>query len=458
MSITYPIIRLLIGTETLEFAGDKVMNATLVTEINPLSIELSISTLDFTIHNTDSSFSMFGGTYYQLLSERVPVMAYESVDGAEIFLGQFYLSEWKNVSETEFQFRAVDVIGVLDTIDYDGNFYSTAQTLEVIIADLLEPVDVLYTIDDSLKLIELKGWNPPGSYREALQQVCFAAGACVVTSGYDRLQIVPIKIPDISYDVFIKDSEKLMSRSMDLQPLITNIELVSHTYAEGTSLETIFDGYLAAGSHKIVFEKPHFNITVSGPGYTAFTLGTEGGDSITTEGEDYIELGGEYIFGANCLFLDIDTAGSVVITGYPWVDSQKSYLFAETGVSEYTKKRTLKIDSATLISADIAQDALDRVVAYYRQRYTQDLTTTWSVAKLGDNIKTSAFISKMITAIVQKLEISLTGGYLSKLYVRGIEMPYIPPISSPIRTARAGVSFSGVDLTRNNGWREYDHT
>jgi hypothetical protein len=181
MMITYPIIQIVIGEQTLEFSGEEVSYANLIEEINPISVEIPISAIEFNIISTDTSLSMFDGEVFQLLSERLPVFVYESVNGENTFLGKFYLEEWENVSDYEFHFRAIDILGVLDTIDYDGGFWDSPTTLQAVLSAILDPIDVLFSVDASIQDVERSGWNPPGTYRGAVQQVCFAAKATAST-------------------------------------------------------------------------------------------------------------------------------------------------------------------------------------------------------------------------------------------------------------------------------------
>lgn len=454
--ITYPIIQIEIGEQTLEFSGEEIAFANLIGEINPLSIEVPISAIEFNIISTDTSLSMFDGEVFKLLSERLPVFLYESVNGENNFLGKFYLEEWENISAYEFHFRAIDIIGVLDTMDYDGGFWDTATTLQSVLSAILDPIDVTFSVDPSIQSTEISGWNPPGTYRTALQQVCFAAKAMASTFGSNQLLISPSKIPSDVYDRKITDGEKLMDQSIKLKPLVTSIELVSHNYSQGDELQTIFEKYLEPGFYKIVFEQPYYNIIIDGPGYNPRLLITDGGDFVITDVEDFIEVGGEYVFGPNNLFLEVQEAGTVTVTGYPWVDSKRSFLFYESIEQEYANKNALKIADATMISVDNAQSVLDQAKDYYRQRYTKNISLLPSDVKTGDILLTHTIYQKNILGIVQKIDFDLAGGYIAKTDLLGIEPVYILPSENPTRRPRTGVAVCGADLTRQNMFREYE--
>ncbi len=453
---TYPVIQMTIGTTLMEFSNEQVIDAVIVEEVNVLGIELPASVLEFKIVLYDESFSMFSGEYYQQLKKRLPVMAYEMVNGESQFLGRFYLDEWKNTSEYEFEFRALDLVGVLGLLDYDGGFWSTATKMPVILAQVLNPISAAYTLDAALADVEVNGWIPPGNYREALQQICFAAGATVSTARSERILITPVYLPEVVYDIRVKDEMRMMQQAVKLESPVTSIELIAHNYTQGTEEEEIFDEDLEAGSHKIVFEKPYYNISVNGPGYTPFVLATEGGDYLTTEGGDYLEIGGEYVFGSNSLYLELSSAGHVTITGYPWVDSKRAFTFRETGILSSENNNPIKIESATMIGMANAQTVLDRLRDFYRQRYTQDITLLPSEVKAGEVILTNVFYGNLLLATVHKMDLNLTGGFIAKTSIRGISPEYVPPAEEPTRRPRTGVAVCGAEMIRQNMFRQYD--
>jgi hypothetical protein len=340
--------------------------------------------------------------------------------------------------------------------DYDGGFWPTPTTLKTVLNQVLPPKDILYILDATIEDNEISGWNPPGDYRRALQQICFAAGAVASCARSDKLVISPIELPYQLYDGKLHNSQKLKSQPIELLKLVTSIELVSHTYTAGTELQTIFDKYLEAGSHKIVFNEPYYNIIVDGPGFVPGLLLLENGDFFTFENGDHLVVSGEYIFDSpNSLRLEMQEAGQVTVTGYPWIDSKRSYTFYESGLTEYSNKNALVISEATMVSEANAQTVLDRLRDYYRQRYKQTITLLPSAFQTKDILASSTLFDKTILGFVQKMVMNLTGGYLQITDIRGIEPVYIPPEEHPTRRARTGVAVCGADLTFNNQFRNY---
>jgi len=419
--MTYPIIKItLADSSTLEFSDEEVIEANLVEEVSPLSIELPISTVEFTVINLNPAFSMFSEEYSQLLSERLPMLVYERVEEIDVLLGKFYLEDWENISTTEIRFKGNDIIGILESTTFDGGFWEDAITLEDLFLELFDPIDVAYTIDDDVKARTVSGWIPPSNYRKALQQICFAARVQATSSRNTRLIISDAILPDTAYSATLDDTNRLQVQPMSLLNAVTSIELISHNYTAGLVAEEIFNEYLDAGSHKIVFDKPLSGLVASGPGYTPAILVTEDeGYYVGTENGDYIEVGGGYVYGANSLYLEIEEAGTVTITGYPWIDSKKSYTFNETGLTEFANKNDLQITDATLVDMNRAQDVLDNVRDYYRLRYEQNLTLIDPTEKIGDIVKTKTIFDDYFIAKILQMQFDLSGGYLAKVFLRG---------------------------------------
>lgn len=447
MTTTTPIIRMNIGGAPEEFRGEEVISASMVLQVNPLSAELIASEVEFTIFSTDPKYSIFSdGTYFSALSKRQPVLIYEQVGTAEIFLGRFFLEDWKAENENQFWFKGYDLIGSLDYVKFDGRFWSSDTTFAEVVAIILENLGIDYVILDGVGTTPLRGWLPPSTVREALQQACFAAGAMILSSR-DQLEIgasrFVVDLPAASF--LVDDARKKNQEELELLPLVTKISLISHEYSQGTDLVTIFDQTLAPGNYKIVFEEPYYDVSATGAGATVEDITTEDGVSLTTEDGVTLVIEQEFVFGPNYVYLSVESqGGAVLIQGYPWVDSQQVHLY-DAALGENVKENQLEIKDATLISPSNAQDILDHLVDYYSQRYRQKITllelqfpTRYygdppvygdglyegpgdAAINVGEILESSTFKSKSILGVIEKLEIDLTGGFLIDIENIGVE-------------------------------------
>ncbi len=628
MTSTWPKIQIVLDETTLTFEKEDVTSAVVVEEVHPITNELPIGKLEFNIISTDSSFSMFSDGYSGLLSGWPVVTLYEVVDDVDVELGTYYLDDWENISENEYKLVGMDIIGVLEATPFEGFFWDSLTTVEQILIDTLGLLGINYEVDNYTAAKELEGWIPPGTYRTALQQVLFAAGAIAVSArDKDNLQIIRSRISDYyaifadkdneymtfpayspigndftiemlirvnAYDVFgrvleaddgnpeiifyenggnllwhieddaslerngefgayditdglwhqiaitfdqsgnaigyldgagnppvdvsglgnititnawylakliaggggsvemdcaylriwsdvrtpselaenafrrtpldetnlernytfreldetdfangqdgtfagsitfgrtpgqyalpaydqeILDSEKANRDIPKLKPLVTSIELISHNYTESSELLDIYEEDLEEGVHKIIFDQPLFGIVVNGPGYIPASLITEDGAFlIVTEDEAFeIEIGGDYSFGSNSVTLVVESpGGTVTITGFPYVDSQRAFPFVESGIIETTDTNKFTVKTATLISADNVEEILDLMRDYYQMRYEQGMLLLPTTTKPSDVIQTSTYFNKNLVGVIEKMELRLTTGYLAQ--------------------------------------------
>ncbi|MBX3004553.1 MAG: hypothetical protein KF821_01850 [Anaerolineales bacterium] len=452
---TSPVIQMTIGDETLVFEGPQVRTAHLVVESSPISDELPGSSIEFTIISTDETFSMFNADRVNLLAERLPILAYERVDGSLKWLGKFYLEDWSNLSEQEIQFQAIDLIGVMEEMAFEGIFWASPVTLDTALRQVLVPADIPYDLDPSIASRTLKGWIAPGSYRSALKQMLFAARATVSTFGSDKLTIRSVALPNKMPDVILADASVADSRKPSLLPLVYSVELVSHDYKESDAPETVFDGILGAGTHKIIFERPYYNIEIIGPGFVPDTLVSTEGDRIVTTSGDWIAVGGSFQFGPNSVTLTLSEEAEILITGYPWQDRMKSFQFVEADAASYGNKKMLSIREATLVSEDAAQGVLDTLRDYYRQRYQQEYEVLPSDVTPGAKVLVNTYYRKKLLTQVRRIEFDMAGGFLGRVLARGIVPQYVPPMEHPYLRPRTGVAVAGANLLRQNMFREY---
>lgn len=455
MTTTYPIITFeIIGGGTLEFTREQIISADIIEENKPVSIDLPISTLELSLYVSDDTFSMFEQSSYSVLAERTPILVYENVNGDARLIGKFYLDKWRNPNERKIEVTAIDIIGVLENTEFDGVFFASPTLLSEAITQVFSPINLTVDYDALFEDQYISGWIPSGTYRQALQHLCFAGNATAYTARSLNLVIASISLPNLLYETRVRDNAKI-NKSTELLPLVSRIEIISHNYNLSDTLTTIFEKYLEPGSYKIVFDKPYGDIAVSGSGYSQFVLGTEGEDYIGTEGGDYIEAGGEYNIGSNAVYLTVADAGIVSITGYEWIDNTYAFTFDETGTNEATNKNIIKITDATLVNLNNGQAVLDNVRDYYRQRYVQKLKLLPSEIATGDNILSTTLYSNYVLGNVHRMDLDLTGGFTAMTEIRGIVPAFALAEEHPTRRARAGLAISGAGMTRNNKWRNY---
>lgn len=481
--LTYPILRLFIQNETVEFKGQDIVEATVTQEISPLGIELPAARADITVYTTNPDFNPFShGRYYQSLAANTLADLLEYKDGAETYIGRFYLDEWDNPSEGILTFSLQDAIGVMENITFDGVFYESPTTVTGIISSLAIYAPCEITLDPTLAGVELKGYIKGGiTLRGALQQVCFAAGAYATTQGSNQIQIKPGRLPhgravlipyyyddkaakydidsvysDYTADGTILDTEKLDRQQLRILPMVTGVELITHDYVKSGTAETIFSDTLEPGDYKIVYDKPYADVSVWGVGDVPEALGTEADnevlvteDSGTYPNVTIIGKTGSYAYGPNSISLHVTEAGLVEITGYPYNDNTQALLwvnpasiqaYSEGAIYDFSDvydgtsstywrdwtilapQNSWKITDGTLVNKTAGPSVLARIVEYANARHEQTITALPEKdIESGLVYILDSLYDKKLVAEAEFMTTNLSGGNLKETRLVGVE-------------------------------------
>jgi len=446
MTRTYPIIKMVIAGEEIIWQDTDIVTASAIQEVHPISLEMPISVINFTVYTTDARFSIFDdGDLYEALAEGQVIQVFEYVDGTPVFINEFYLQEWKYVATNTMQFRGVDLIGLLGGMQYDGGFWSSPTSIGAILGAVLDQHGVVYAVNSATASINLSGWIPPGTARDALQQICFAARA-VATGTIGRVLTIEPAVYQLqvsSIDLVVPDTDKQDNQTVELKPLVTGVELITHDYTQGDTSEVIFSDTLEPGSYKIVFNKPYYSVTATGVGYIPSPLITEGEDYLITEGGDNLVANGDYEYGPNSLLLTVfSPGGAVEVTGYPWVDNRQAF-YLPVGPND-SRRNVVLIENATLVNFNNRYPVAYRAVDYFGRRYDHRFTLlryntpaalygsapvygsglyTEAGLKVGDTVHSNA-LHKAVLGVAEKLDYDLTGGF--RIGVRSVGIQWAP--------------------------------
>lgn len=433
MAHTYPIIRMIINNEYVEFQDSDILECTILQESHPISIELPISTADVTVYTNDNRFSVYSdGVFYNALSKNLPVEIYEQVEEATQFIGKFYLDKWGAESENTLRFELVDAIGICANTEYPGSFWETDTPFSDIVADVMVNNAIPYAIDIEVRSRQIKGWIPPGTVREALQQLCFAARVRASTDGSYGIAFkdasLPIQNPMMPY-VHITDAEKTSAQIVDHLPLVTDISVISHDYYNlgdvAQTVEEIYSAWLEPGTYIIAYQKPYWRVWGEGVGSVPIFVTTEDGRVMTTEDSgntwETARIATEletFQFHSNYVSVRVETAGQITIWGYPWLSSERPHAYA---VQTDAEKNVISVDNAMLIGTDNVLQVLSKLVDYYQLRYRKSVTLFPYRLVLGNLYTVDSLRDKRLIGVASKAKSDLTGGYLINAEFLGME-------------------------------------
>jgi hypothetical protein len=202
-----------------DFGPADLTKAELVQEANLISAELAINTLDW-------SFRDVKGTDY-MFQFKQPIDVYNG----DALLGVFYVNSAKRVGDGSYDVSCVDAIGLLDNEPFAGGVYNERQAaslMQEIAGNLFDfefDSDFLYvgnTVTGAIK---------PCTKREALQQVAFAIGAVIDTSGS-----ASILVKSADYEANkISENQLYSGGVVDVESIVTRVIVTWHSYTENAN-------------------------------------------------------------------------------------------------------------------------------------------------------------------------------------------------------------------------------
>jgi len=384
--------------QLIEFTSGDIKRLEVVEEIDPLSLRVPVNICELKLYSASDLFSIFNEDgYYSRLSKRQPLSIYGVMDGATIFMGQYYLDEWKNTGQKNTEFYCVDLAGILERAPFRGGMYNGA-TAGVVINSILEDASIPYDLDEDLYDLTLTGWIPYTSCREALQQIAFVLGAFVDCSRSYALKIYKSTLAvDQTNPIELKRESQGMNSSTELKPLVTGVELTAREYLEGTESINLFDATLENGTHEIPFSQPAHSLTVTGA-----TL---------------IES------GVNYAIVNVTaTSSAVSISGLSYSDTARLFSVTTAGLGRYVTPNIIRIEDATLANPSNGASLVQRVYDYYQMRYWQKTKLFGSFYEPGQVLLSEAGVStQRIQGTIEKMTVNLSGGFICNLDVVGVK-------------------------------------
>jgi hypothetical protein len=272
------------------------------------------------------------------------------------------------------------------------------------------------------------GYIPSGTVRDALQQVCFAIGAAVITSRRSQVELTRAKVPSAEgwQSLSIGVNDKFQVQPTKLLPIVTEIELMSHEFSMGDE-QDLYTGIF----HKGIDYKIYWNIA---PALTPRTREAIWPIQFIKESFTFLEFR-----------LDEQRANDteeLTFYGNVYDDSKQSFTFVETNLPAITKELKLTVENATMVNQSNVQQVLARLRDYYRHRYihtfkpvvqdgitynTQvygDAKYGWSTfnIQIGQLVKIGTLQGPSMRSLIRKATIDLTGGFLAEFEAIGVKI------------------------------------
>lgn len=302
-----------------DFLSDELVTTDCIQEINAISENISINTLSFTVR-TKSNIPFD-------LQKKQKLAVFFDND----LIGNFYLKNGARKNVFDYYLDAHDALGVLDGNEYVGGIYS-GELVKDVVADIFSGEDFTCAIDPSLSDQALYGYIPYTTKRNALVQIAFAIGAIVDTSNVDGVAMYPQQ-NDVTGT--FPASDTFDGVTLERSDIVTGIRLTTHTYQPSAETQEIYNETLS-GTAEIVFSEPYHDLSVSG-------------GAVVKSGANYVVVSG--------------TGEKVTIIGKKYIHNTSQILKENPDI--VFNKNIKEVTDATLINAQNAEQAIDRIYRYY---------------------------------------------------------------------------------------------
>lgn len=390
---------------TTRWSGSNVRNGKLVEEVDPLSLRMTSNQIEFSLFSDAGEFSITDPQgEYASLQDNEPIEAYEQIGDQDIFLGRFYLDDWDSLSENEARFTALDAIGLMDKIPHYNPHYSvfSIDYTEDMIDHVMQTAGINYDIDASLTGISVSNIQglPIMSCRDALLNMLVFTGGYATCARSRIVNIVPFELASdlTSYDWILTAAEKGQESPVRLKKAVTSVKVKSHQWSSHSNSDDIYDETLATGAHLVAWD--HFSFYGLGSSTATYTLGE---------------------YGADFIKLTVTSSGTFVISESEYyTDIGKEKTIDNTDLPSTTPVNVIHVSDALLIIPTNLDTITQRIYDYYLQRFVQKTKLYAMTIKAGDSVLIDTLSNKKIQGIVERVEIDLTGGFISDIDIVGV--------------------------------------
>lgn len=340
------------------FKDDEIEDINCLMELNPISEEVSINTMDYTLRSK-SEYA------FEFQKRQKQTLYFD-----ETILGIFYLKDGKQLGAKRYTVETQDIVGVLDNNSFMGGIYQEALTSDVL-DSIMQGENVDYFLDDAFADTKISGYLSITSKRNALQQLAFAIGALVDTS-YDRKLYLYPQQKDVSGEFTERDIR--LGLTVNHTDIVSGVRLYVHTYSEGTEVSELYKGLLD-GTTRLEFSEPYHSLSITngvidecGVNYAC----------ITGSGEEVVLSGTKYNHSTQC-----------IVKENPKITQNKNIA---------------EVKEATLVTAGNAQDVLNRVYDYYAGNETISFKAAIEDQELGNCVRVSTGFKGVMTGNITKLD------------------------------------------------------
>ena len=376
----------------ISWSEGSVIFAKVLEEVDPISAELSVNTLNFELQGKQGEFNILRPSgVYQSFQQQQPVKVQYTEDGNSKDMGTFYLDTWEGQDNDTGSFTAVDAIGVLDKTNFYGAVFNNTPASDAVKKVMDSAGWTKYELAEDLKSILVSGIIEPCTHREALQQIAFSLMAIVEDNRSDTIRIH--RTPR-TYGHLITRDRKIIGGKIKQDKNITRVDVTAHQFVLGTQREELFKDTLQPGINLVQLSDPAAEVQ------SETENATTGGNMPDAPDSPYyvmVKVGSE-------------EAIEVTLTGLVYQDMSTLYSAGSAAIEE----NIASVEAATLITPGIAQEVAAHVLDYYLQRYELTNTVIPQEESSGEKIAVQlADGNDYVEGTIIGMDVDITGGFIA---------------------------------------------
>ena len=196
------------------FYGDELRNVKVTQELDPISTQISINVVDFTLDShSDMEYSF---------QQMQPLSIFFN---GELKATTFVKKSTRKAKRL-WNIQSEDYIGLMDSIPYYGGIYTNKNAVELL-TDIFTVAKVPYSVDDVFADATVTGYIPFTTCRDALMQVAFAIQAVIDTSNSDVVKVFALE-EDVKQTVPL--NRIMQGQNFADDETVTGVDITVHSY------------------------------------------------------------------------------------------------------------------------------------------------------------------------------------------------------------------------------------
>lgn len=362
-----------------EFDGYSLSDVSIIQECSPISAEMAINTMDFTLRgDTDINY---------VFQSRQSLEIYNNSNMLGVFFVKSYTVDDSQSRSRFYHVKSEDHFGLLDQITFAGGIFENRNAAELLSA-IFSAAYVPFEMDESIAHETVSGWIPICTCREAVLQICFAIGAAADTTMSRKVRVWKPSA-EIAHAFSLREimqGQEITDRDKKL----TEVRITVHGFAPGGQSETVYSADKSGTGSDIYVEfgEPMYNLQI--------TSGT------------IVESGANHAI--------INANAGCVLTGTKYSHTTAIRRRRNPLVNIGDPENVVEVKDMTLITSANAETRLDALYEYYmvQGHIKSDLvmlrTNGIVTARPGDRVEIATVKDGTQAAWLESMRYKLYGG------------------------------------------------